>query len=355
MESKSRSLCTICSFACLSFSLAFIQSFTTLFAAPLYEMVKSGASLQEIQGELSVNQESVNLTDSEGETAIFHAVRRADIELTRTLLHAGSSPDQVNNRGASLLQIADDFAREVPPEEFQRLRKSYVDGGLSPEDAERLLIRSNAAYRDYKSGEEKREVRKEIRDLLLVELKRHRETVESDDLFIAVREDRIDAVKDLLCSPKRSGRVGINSRGRDGQTPLIIALLNFNMEMCEIILEKGADISIRDDSGKSATDYLLKMNDLFDKHRIEHDLEQLRNAIDSGSIIPSRTDKDGVTILMKAAAKNDYEACRLLLEYGAKVDATDSNGDTAYDYIGRDTGNPYVKKRLAELLQVGAK
>ena len=47
----------------------------------------------------------------------------------------------------------------------------------------------------------------------------------------------------------------INAIGGDGQTPLIKTVINNSKNMLEYLLSKGADKTIKDDSGKTALDY----------------------------------------------------------------------------------------------------
>jgi ankyrin repeat protein len=315
--------------------------------------VLNGANSDEAQPESTANRESVNVKDAEGDTPLMSAIRQMDLAAVQALLKAGASPDQPNNSGLRPLQLAESLVREAPtPEDLQRLKQSYIEGGLSPEEAEKFLLRSNAEYRAHKSGREKTtEVAGKIKNLLLRKLTEYRDSLESSDLFRAVRENKVDAVKKLLLAMDASEDGLLNARGRDGQSPIIIALLNFNVEMCEVLLDAGADMSVRDDTERCALDYVRALDNLFQRHRRLRDAQQLENAIQSGKLAPDRADPQGVTLLMKAAAENNYYLCKVLIAHGAKRDARDHRGDLAYDYIGRDAGNPHVEAQLKALLQ----
>jgi ankyrin repeat protein len=51
----------------------------------------------------------------------------------------------------------------------------------------------------------------------------------------------------------------INAIGSDGQTPLILSVINNSKDMLIYLLSKGADKTIRDNDGKTALDYATEM------------------------------------------------------------------------------------------------
>lgn len=322
-------------------------------ATPLYELVKNGASVEQIRKEMKANPSSVNLIDTDGETVLTFAVKEMNLAVAEILLNEGANPDCANRSGITPLQIADGLAREMSAskEEILRLKQSYIEGGLSAEDAERFLISSNAAYRAQISGKTKAESAEKMKTLLMRKLIEYRDSLEASPFFQAIRANHLDAVRNWLSTQDGKENDLINSRGKNGQTPLIIALLNFNVEICSLLLDNGANMSIRDDTGRCALDYVRTLNDIFQQHRLRRDAKQLEQAIQNGSLVPDQTDAQGVTLLMRAAATNNYDACKLLIEHGAKLDIKDIQGNTALEYIGRDVGNPFIEAKLRELLQ----
>ncbi|MGI5923981.1 MAG: ankyrin repeat domain-containing protein [Lentisphaeria bacterium] len=346
---KSRSECL--SFVRLGLVLILVQSLVTS-ATPLYELVKNGASEEQIRKELKTNPSSVNLIEADGETALTCAVKQMNLEIVEILLNEGANPDCANRSGITPLQIADDLVREMPAsKEILRLKQSYIDGGLSAEETERFLISSNAAYRAYISGHTKAESAARIKILLMRKLTEYRDSLEASPLFQATRVNRLDAVKNCFSTLDEKENAPINSRGENGQPPIIIAIMNFNVEICSILLDNGADMSIRDDTGRCALDYVRTLNDLFQKHRLRRDAMQLEQAIKNGSLVPDQADARGVTLLMRTAAMNNYDACKLLIEHGAKIDIKDIQGNTALEYIGSNVGNPCIEEKLRELLR----
>jgi hypothetical protein len=71
----------------------------------------------------------------------------------------------------------------------------------------------------------------------------------------------------------------------------------------------------------------------------EGSLQQVHSAIAAGADVNAK-DKDGVTVLMWAAANNRLDSVKLLMRMGARVDAENSEGKTAYDIaVAKRYGN----------------
>ncbi len=50
----------------------------------------------------------------------------------------------------------------------------------------------------------------------------------------------------------------MNVRSSGGMTPLQKAAQNGNLEVCRLLLEKGADVAARDDAGKTPLGYAIE-------------------------------------------------------------------------------------------------
>jgi ankyrin repeat protein len=50
--------------------------------------------------------------------------------------------------------------------------------------------------------------------------------------------------------------VAIDTRGSFGATPLMVAAGSGSVEVVELLLDRGADRTLKDDAGKTALDYL---------------------------------------------------------------------------------------------------
>jgi len=79
-------------------------------------------------------------------------------------------------------------------------------------------------------------------------------------------------------------------------------------------------------------------------------IEKLKEMLDSKEVDPNQRDVMNLTPLMKAAARGYTEAAKMLLDYGAEIDATDNIGYTALRKAeDAKYGGPYTE--TAELLR----
>ncbi|KAH0543142.1 hypothetical protein FGG08_002487 [Glutinoglossum americanum] len=143
-------------------------------------------------------------------------------------------------------------------------------------------------------------------------------------LIYAVHGGSVEAVRALL-----NHGVDVNEGSRTG-TALERAVIGRSEEMVHLLLEHGADPNL-----------FASLSNLvdgsYDEERtpelLERKLRMMRLLLDRGAK-PNRS--PGSTILHKVASR-DYpiEATRLLLDYGANVNALDATGDTPLHYLGR--------------------
>jgi ankyrin repeat protein len=117
---------------------------------------------------------------------------------------------------------------------------------------------------------------------------------------------------------------GRNARDGQGRTPLHYAASRQNIEVARHLIESGANVNsvseggdtpLHTAAGKDITELLL----------------------DRGASIDARN-KAGWTPLHSAAVEADVGKGLVLLERGARKDATDADGKTPYDYVPRRFG-----------------
>lgn len=70
----------------------------------------------------------------------------------------------------------------------------------------------------------------------------------NSDLLEAADHGFAGAVKVLL----KKKTVNINTRDKDGNTPLILAVHENNFYVCEVLIEHGADVSLKNNKGVDA-------------------------------------------------------------------------------------------------------
>lgn len=229
----------------------------------------------------------------------------------------------------------------------------------------------------------------------------------SEDLFTLANRGDTNA----LASAIHPGNV--NTPDKWGWTPLIHAASAGHYNACVLLLDKGADASLRDKKGFTALDYvgtrlqsassqdgkleflkkqginlpnaaatnrvsvdtnaLIRIRELLEKVM---PLERGTNAVpmdktisvDTNAVVRWDDDKkvmarliasgfdvnsskgDGVTPLMHAAADGNFELCKFLVEHGANVDAADNMGRRVRDYVCIKKGDLETKTRINGLL-----
>ncbi len=129
-----------------------------------------------------------------------------------------------------------------------------------------------------------------------------------DPLFDAVASGNLEEVKNLL---KSGSDINMRLRAASGQTPLLTALFENQIEIADFLINSGADISITREDGQSAlmTAAYLSMVSMVEK------------LISAGANVNAVKD-GGFTPLLITAEGGSAEIGQLLLEAGADVNAT---------------------------------
>jgi hypothetical protein len=143
------------------------------------------------------------------------------------------------------------------------------------------------------------------------------DAVFSDRLVVRLSEAAINGdaagVREAI-----AGGASVNTRGRDGLTPLHLALLHFQPAGFEALLENGANPNIPADNGDSIMSLAAVMPETI----------WLESALAHGGQVEIRDRRDR-TPLMLAASRGRVRNVRLLLSRQADVNARDDHGDTA--------------------------
>ena len=147
------------------------------------------------------------------------------------------------------------------------------------------------------------------------------------ELYYAVKAQNSSTVSALL---KLSG-IDLNWRDNHGNTPLICAAFDNNVELVSMLVAAGADLNLHANLGNSA---------LFNTKSFLIS----RTLIENGARVNARN-KDRSTALMKAAAAGELEIAKLLLRHGSFLDTKNAHGCTAL-MIAAGHG----KKELVKLL-----
>jgi ankyrin repeat protein len=184
-----------------------------------------------------------------------------------------------------------------------------------------------------------------------------------EELFKAAENGDTERVKELLAHlnsfwypiPIKMGYV--NATSSNGSTPLHYAAYNGHTDVVKLLLENGADPSIKDNTGKTAADIARERGRIEIANMIENIME-LFEALKKGDIpkaekllvnlrVPNARDKNGVSLLHWATFIGHAGIVRSLIEKGADVNIKDWNGKTPLHYAAR-IGDAIIAKLLLE-------
>jgi ankyrin repeat protein len=136
-------------------------------------------------------------------------------------------------------------------------------------------------------------------------------------LMMALAEPAPKAAQALLAAPK----LDVNARNRQGETPLMIASLNGELDLVRELIAKGADIN---KPGWTPLHYAATHGRL----------EIMSLLLDDSAYIDAAS-PNGTTPLMMAASYGTPAAVKLLLDQGADPTLKNQQGLTAIDFAHR--------------------
>jgi len=216
----------------------------------------------------------VNLSQSDGTTALAWAVHRNDTETAELLIGAGANVNAANQYGVSPLSLA--CTNRNPA-----LIGKLLDAGANP----------NAAQQ---SGE--------------------------TPVMTCARTGSVDGVKALL-----GHEASPNAKESDkGQTALMWAVGEKHDEVVRILIDHGADVKARSKSGFTALMFAGQQGNL----------EAARMLLAAGADVNAATQENG-TALVVASASGNEDVAILLAENGADPNAKDADGITALHYAAQ--------------------
>lgn len=133
-------------------------------------------------------------------------------------------------------------------------------------------------------------------------------------LIQAIRVNDLKKIQQLL-----DKGVEVNSRVDDEQrTPLMIAAMEGNPEITQLLIDRGADIFATNKYGRTPLHFAARGGNC----------ATIRTLVSSGARI-NPPDEPFHTVLMEAAASGKSDAVKCLVKLGAKVDLVDGGGTTA--------------------------
>ncbi|GJP37363.1 hypothetical protein CLOM_g21776 [Closterium sp. NIES-68] len=141
-------------------------------------------------------------------------------------------------------------------------------------------------------------------------------------IHVAAAGGHAGAVRALLRGVEGAESAGhVNVSDDEGWTPLMSASSSRRTAVVDVLLKAGADAMAVNRGGRAALHYAASKGHVAIVHSLLRSPEVQKRGI-------NQRDKVGCTPLHRAAGANQSEACEVLLEEGAAIDATDAAGRT---------------------------
>jgi ankyrin repeat protein len=151
-------------------------------------------------------------------------------------------------------------------------------------------------------------------------------------LHVAISEGSYEAVSDLLDD---SHKEEMELPDQNGNTPLIWAAIQNDIEIAEALIESNANVNAQNYEGQTSLFLAISLG-----------YEEMARILLENGANPNISTLEGVTPLHMAAANGARNLLVLLLGYGAFVNEQDENGDTVMHYAVRE-GRVDIVKFLA--------
>lgn len=133
----------------------------------------------------------------------------------------------------------------------------------------------------------------------------------------------VDLDESSLISGEGSKLIDINSRSKDGYTPIIVAIEAKNQEILQLLIENGANLYERHPIFNRTTVGTAAYYE--NEEAVETLLKKDPKLANIGSTV------DGWTPLEDATLKANVKIVKVLLQYGANPTITDKHGGTPMD------------------------
>ncbi|AXH10864.1 hypothetical protein CP960_09040 [Malaciobacter halophilus] len=265
----------------------------------------------------------INHEDMYGKTVLSETVERGDGVMIRFLLDNGASINYVNSSGRTILQ---DVALEENHRVFEILMAHKPDLNIKDTYGKTVLFDA------VEGGNLKiiREVLNNIDDPNVVD--ENGQTA----LFTAVLKDNPEVAKFLIVN---GVDVHVTDENRENVLFNAVIMGSVNIEVIEMLLEKGIKLNIKNLKNQTILDEILKILSILKnpKQKIEGKYKLVnknRNYLKLTSVLiehglaVNRVDSDGKTVLYKEVERENYDTINFLLSSGADINAEDKNGRT---------------------------
>jgi len=287
----------------------------------------------------------INRIDQEGFTPLMMATSENQAEIVSYLLKNGADVNLVSGGWTALIEAADQGSLESMKLLIDAgAEVNYYAGMSSPTaitmaasegklESLKLLIDNGADINGYGKS--------------------------MAPLHIAAEENKTDVIDYLV-----SKNVKVNNRDASGRTALMYAAAEGNKQAVIKLIEAGADISMVDQYGATASVYaededenhLLHLLRMEGRPKIHEEtfhghIERVQRMVEKGADVNER-DNYGRTPLHIATIHNHTLDMRVLIDLGAEVNGQDYQGRTALMYAAKDSHSEAVALLVSKLADV---
>ncbi len=293
--------------------------------------------------------------DARDRDRVFAAARDGDLDTVRRALEGGFNPGTTDKAGRTLHQVAKTLAHAP----IELLLREYQERDERHDDVKLAVKAIQTVAAEGRADDLRRllDAHPDLLDARGVDF--HKQTA----LHKAAWDNRIECVRLLL---ERGADVGIRDYG-DNAYALHFAAEAAHIQIVEILVEAGSDVSGEGDDHhvnvlgwatcrgrvrEDIAEYLLRRGAKLNiaLNRADDVRRFVRN---DPSILTARMSRNEHqrAPLHHAAGVNRPSMVRLLIDLGARVDATDETGGTPLTVAVREAADPGI---IAMLEQAGA-
>lgn len=266
---------------------------------------------------LTDNGANVDATDATGKTVLMDAIQSGNLDIVNLLVKKGASPHIQEMYGRNAYHEAASTGNIQMIEVVQK-----AGGNPLARDAQGIT-----PFSIILQGKDK--------NLIKAVLGTNSKLLDSDSntpLHIALENDVSVEILDFLVDMNYP----INTRNKDGITPLSVAVSKNLVGQAKVLLENGADPFITDNEKECAISIVLKKQDDTIREEILNDIVKLAG---------NKTDYQGEGILHYAARIADANTIQKLLEKGLDRTVRNISGETP-----RDIAIRWQRKDIVDLL-----
>ena len=267
----------------------------------------------------------IDAEDNHGNTVLFEAASNSDGMMIRFLLSNGASINYVNSSGRTIIQ---DVALEGNHKIFQILLSHGADLNYRDNYGKTVLF-------DAVEGGDidiVKEILNNIDDIDIVD--KNNESA----LFYAILKDNQTIAQHLI-----DYGLDVNILNKDRRNVLFKAILlgDFHLDTIDMLIDSGIDLNIKDMSGKTILDEILKIISIIDeedpdKYKLtdyryvnaEYNYLKLTTILIDAGLMVDRRDNFGKTPLFYEVDKQNTKNINFLISSGADINAEDKDGKT---------------------------